>query len=270
MNPAVVLDKCYLQGAPTEEVRELSRSHRLVMSDALFYELLTGDEPGRSRCFAKLPQTENPVELVNHVGTLIKLEIATHRPAGKPSTHREDIGFKLNPELRTGSYQLPLEAQTAISEQLEQLRSDAESFVEKARTINSFFPELLIGDREAQSNARVKAEQAIVEPRAIKEFYAQFESPDISTTFPPSEDVDESWAIYRWIQVQMLFGLDMYFRYNGKIPHDVVAVSFRSIEHDVLDAQMLMLGCLEGAFATRENKLIRWWKLLCPQGELFR
>ncbi|MNT61706.1 hypothetical protein D3C72_1993660 [compost metagenome] len=79
----------------------------------------------------------------------------------------------------------------------------------------------------------------------------------------------EDWAIYRWLQVQFLFALDLYVRYQGKVPDSMGSAAWEKLEHDVLDAQVLMLGCLEGAFATNEKKLIRWRRMLCPNGTLY-
>jgi len=43
------------------------------------------------------------------------------------------------------------------------------------------------------------------------------------------------------------------------------SAAWEKLDHDVLDAQVLMLG----AFATNEKKLIRWWRMLCPDGMLY-
>jgi hypothetical protein len=269
MNSAIVLDKCFLQGSKKSRIHELAASHRLVMSDALFYELLTASEPGRSRCFAKLPQTDNPVDLVNHIGELMRIEIDTHQPAGRPSAHREVLRFQFNPQLLNADYQLPEEAKQLVDEQTSDLQSDVRSFVARASETRSFFPDLLIGRHEKRVQAREAAERAIVEPRSLIAFYARLESPPGERRLPPSSLITEDWAIYRWLQVQFLFAIDLYVRYQGCIPREFSVATYERLEHDVLDAQVLMLGCLEGVFATREKKLKHWWRLLCPNGVLY-
>lgn len=269
MKAAVILDKSFLQGAPTDRIRGLAETHRLVVSGALFYELLTGSEPGRSRCFAKLPQTETPVELVDHVGQLMRVEMETQQPAGRPSSHREQMRFRFNPGLVKGNYELPHEAQRALKEQAEVIKSDVESFLERAKMSPSFFPGLSTGSTTDRRNARHEAENTIADPEGLLEFYSHLEPPDPSTPFPPRALMNENWAILRWIQVNMLFGIDLYVRYSGNIPKVFPATTYEKLEHDVHDAQVLILGCLERAFATREKKLIRWWRLLVPTGTLF-
>lgn len=269
MKPAIVLDKSFLQGAKKVRIEVLSRTHRLIVSDALFYELLTSSEPGRSRCFSKFPPIENPVDLVNHIGTLMRLEIDTHVAAGKPSTHREKLRFQFNPHLVNADYQLPDEARITVDEQTADLRSDVASFIDQMPLIADFFPTLLNGTQDEQLSARESAEAAIAEPGALIPFYANLEPPPGERPLPSAKAVDENWALYRWLQVQLMFALDLYIRYRGSRVEVLTPAMYEKLEHDVLDAQVLMLGCLEGALATRERKLIRWWNLLCPGGTLY-
>ena len=270
MKQAVVLDKSFLQAASASAIQELASSHRLVISWALFYELLTCDTRGRRGCFSKLPKTENPVELVENIGKLLKIEIDTHRPAGKPSSHKENIRFTFNSKLLSDDYQMPLDAQEAIKEHTNTLLSNIERFIAIARLTPKFFPNLLSGTDKERIDARRSAEKMITDKDALLSLYAKLQSPDPNIPFPPHNLVDESWATYRWLQVQKLFSLDLFVRYAGNIPAQLTPKIYTKLEHDVLDAQVLMLGCLEGAFATREKKLINWWHLLCPNGELFQ
>jgi hypothetical protein len=81
--------------------------------------------------------------------------------------------------------------------------------------------------------------------------------------------VGPDWALFRWLQVQLLFAIDVYCRYGGKLPDVLTPKWYEKMEHDVLDAQYLILGVLEGSFATREKKLQRWWSPIRPDGALF-
>lgn len=269
MQPAIVLDKSFLQGSKKARIHDLAQTHRLIVSDALFYELLTASEPARSRCFAKFPPVANPVDLVNHIGTLMRLEIETHCPSGKPSTHREHLRFQFNPRLLSPGYKLPEEARLALEEETAGLRSDVQSFIGRVPVIASLFPNLLVGSHTQQVRERENAERAIAEPGALIPFYSNLEPPPGQKKLPPATIVTEEWALYRWIQVQLLFALDLYVRYRGTVPENLSTAMYEKLEHDVLDAQVMMLGCLEGAFATREKKLVRWWNLICSSGTLY-
>jgi hypothetical protein len=265
----VVVDKSFLQGASGVRIRELAQNNRILMSDALFYELLTTRPEARVQCFAKFPNIQNPVDLINHAGILMRRELETGQPSGKPSHHKEDMKFVFNSALLDLGYCPPTDAQEAIDEETARLKDSVQSFLAKAATVQSMFPELLCGSQAERDAAHLDAEKAIVAPNALLPFISQFTPPPGEPPLPSAESINEEWALYRWVQVQLLFTLDAYVRYQGKIPEPLTPRLYEKMEHDVLDAEQLILGCLEGSFATRENKHKRWWALLCPDGCLY-
>lgn len=269
MKPAVVLDKNYLQGCRREQIVALSETHRLVMSGALFYELITTSEEQRRRCFAKLPRADNPVELVDHVGELMRRELETGKACGKPSANTLGIRFRFNPNLLQDDYRLPDEALEALQQEALDLANERERLIQLSESTPSLFPNVLSGSTEARRESRAEAEAAIADVAQIITFYRGLASPDPCSPFPDADLVGPDWAHIRWVQVQMMFALDLHVRYQGAVRTALTAKVLERLEHDVHDAQHLALGVLEGAFATRENKLRRWWALLRPDGALF-
>jgi hypothetical protein len=100
-------------------------------------------------------------------------------------------------------------------------------------------------------------------------FYGSLETPAGERPLPPAKIVTEDWALLRWQQIQLLFALDAYCRYGGRVPETLSGKAYEKVEHDVLDAHYLLLGVLEGSFATREKKLQKWFGLLRPDGLLY-
>lgn len=268
MRPTVVLDKSFLQGSKAATIRELAKSHRLLMSDALFYELIS-DSKGRALCFAKFPKKENPVDLIGDPGRLLRLEVQTHTPCGKPSDHCENIRFQFNDALLRDDYHLPPDMAATVLEHTEELRSDVASYLDTVRLTPTFFPDILKGNDASRAIARKEAERAVAEETDdLLGFYRLLTSPPGEPSLPPADIVTPDWALFRWVQVKLLFALDVYCRYSGKMPEPLSEQVYERFEHDVLDAQYLILGLLEGAFATREKKLQKWWYLLSPTGTL--
>ena len=78
----------------------------------------------------------------------------------------------------------------------------------------------------------------------------------------------------RWLQVRQLFSLDIYDRYGAvdfsKWTQKQKDTLNEKIKNDVLDMQYLILGVLQRAFATNEEKLITFYNLLCPDGMLLK
>ena len=268
--PTILLDKNYLQGSTAAHMLQLAQSHQLLMADVLFYELISSSEPGRSRCFAKFPKIENPVILVNHVGALLKQEIESHEACGKPSTRYEDIRFQFNEALASANYALPPSAAEALREQTAELREDVERFLDRVRLIPTLIPNLLEGTTEDRQSLREAAEEVLAtDTDAMLKFYGSLEAPSGELPLPPATIMTRDWALFRWQQVQLLFALDAYCRFGGRVPDTLSGRAYEKVEHDVLDAHYLLLGALEGSFATREKKLQRWFGLLCPNGQLY-
>lgn len=268
MRGCVVLDKNFLQGAPGAAVMALATSHRLVMPSALFYELLTTSAEARRRCFAKLPQSENPVVLVDHIGILLRHESATGTPSGKPSGHRIQFRFRFNERLLAEDYELPDEARAVLEEQRADVESDVRQLIELAEMTPSLFPGLLAGTTAEQNAARRRAEAAIGQLEQIHRFYSALQPVLPELRYPIVSDRFKKWAFLRWLQVLMLFALDLFVRYRGKLRDGLTPNVLERLEHDVHDAQILAMGALEGAIATREKKLVQWWPLLCPGGRV--
>jgi hypothetical protein len=271
LRPTVVVDKCYLQGSKTDHIRELCLSHNILMTDVLFYELISSSEPQRSRCFAKFPPTENPVSIIQHTGALLRKEINSHAPSGKPSDNPENIRYRFHPELATGEYVFPEDARQALDEENYKTHESVVSFIQRVRIIKEIFPELLIGSDFDKAAANQEAVRIIVsDTTSILKFYSNFESPVGEKPLPPVEIITPAWALFRWVQIQLLMSLDVFFRYQGKIPEasELTHPWYDKIEHDLLDAEYLVLGVLEGSFATTERKLQRYWQMLRPDGVL--
>lgn len=193
----IVVDKSFLQGASGVRIRELAQSNRILMSDALFYELLTAHHEARAQCFAKFPNVQNPVDLINHAGILMRRELETGQPSGKPSLHKEDMKFVFNLALLNTEYRPPAYAQEAIDEETARLKDSVRSFLENAETIESMFPGLLRGSQAERDAAHLDAEKIIAAPNALLPFISQFTRPPGEPLLPPAESINEGWSIYR-------------------------------------------------------------------------
>jgi hypothetical protein len=238
------------------------------MTEALLYELLSNTRDRRA-CFSKLPPGDNPVDVVLHRGAYLRKEIGTRKPVPRPSDRIEKLRFYFNPGLQNADYQLPPEAQQVLDEQRHEVKSDAASAKDRALSMPSFFPDLAARNSRTRRAARDQAEKAVVEPDSLMDFYASLRAPKGQRKLPPRRMISENWALYRWLQIDFLFCIDLYFRLGPALAHPLPAKTEQDIEHDMLDAQYLLVGVLEGRFATHEAKLKRWFKSILPSGELF-
>jgi len=264
MDATVVVDKNFLQGASRDQVHSLMATYKIVMPGALFFELMTTDLVARRKCFSKLPSLINPVYLVDHIDFLLRYEIEEKRPCGLPSNHRLKINFKFNEGLSDDFYQLPLDAQMVLNSQARQVDKDVSKLIEFSETIPDIFPNLLAGTTAQQEANLADAHALIAKVEEVHKVYEALASPHHSMPFPKIKSEFGTWAHIRWLQVQMLFATDLYVRYRGRLREITTPNVLLKLEHDVHDAQILVLGVMEGALITREQKLQRWFRLLNP------
>jgi len=265
----VIVDKSFLQGHTKADVLEFSKNHRILMTEALLYELLSNPIDRRS-CFGKLPATTNPVDIVMHAGGYLKKEIYSRKPAPLPSERTQDFNFEFNARLRANDYRLPPEASAVLQDQHAELLADVRSLKARALHMPDFFPEVFRGSDSERRAARLEAERDIAaKPGKLFDFYASLRAPKGQKKLPPRMLITEDWAVYRWLQIHLLFALDLYCRYGTSIADALTPKVEERIEHDVLDAQYLFIGVLQKSFATHEKKLRRWFQLIHPKGELF-
>ena len=95
----------------------------------------------------------------------------------------------------------------------------------------------------------------------MREFYANHRHVD----FPPPELLDEKWAFFRWIQVQLLAGLDFISRHGVDAKLDE-----ESMLHELLDMDYLISALLVGGLACRETKFVERFRFLRPDGVILR
>ena len=243
MSQSIVVDKCFLQGSSGAHILELAATNRLLVSSALFYELLTTNKNKRAQCFRKLPDVENPVDLVEHAGTLIRLELDSHKAAGTPSQNILPDRFVFNPGLRDAEFKLAPAALRGLADQRREVDQDVRSFISRAKEIESFFPGLREGSDDDRAHALEAAEALVAAPGSLLEFIDTLKTSLGERPLPPRAQLNESWAIYRWLQVQLLFGLNLFVRYRGAIPTAETCTKgvYEKLEHDIHDAQVLVL-----------------------------
>ena len=269
----IILDKSYLQAISQAKYQELSEQFQFLMPDVLFYELIKDDKPKRSECFRKFPQKNNPIPVVKSVWELLRMELAAHKPAGLPSENLDDVLgseiWRFNPRLSEGTYILTDDDKSAIREIDTEVDRDAGMLMDFTE-LEDLFPDIRKGSDEERNKLRCEYEQYIANNiEELSKFLSKLELPD-GTTMPPKNILNRSWTLMRWLQVRLLFSLDNYYRYRNEADYsERTPKTKEKIKHDVLDMWYLILGVLQGGFATKDRKKhTRFYELLCPDGML--
>ena len=135
------------------------------------------------------------------------------------------------------------------------------------------FPQLLGEGRDADRKAfKESVEETIGTDREqLMRFYASLEVPALDgKAFPAAERLTPNWAIYRWLQVNLLMGVDLLYRYKLTLQDkDAMTEKLASeLENDILDSQYVIVGALERALASSDKNVRRPWRLIRAKGKL--
>lgn len=264
----VVVDKSWLQGGVRiENIQAFAVGKRLLMPAALMYELFTTDkEFVKSTCFRKLIKVQDSIDLVEHVGSFMRYESEYQTSCTPIQNQKLPIVFEFNPRLKEPNYPFTQEQMESI----EYFRKgwemdDVESFKKLAAGVTVWFPEIE-GLKAGSGHESIKPtiESLTKSTDRVKEIYEKL-SATRNDFFPPAEIVDESWAFFRWLQVNLIYAVE-YTRKYGAGNADVMA---KSLPNDLLDQQYIITGTLAKALATRDKDVRRYFELCCPDGHLY-
>lgn len=254
----VVIDKSYLQGTSTEKVRSLCGEHTVLFIEALLYELLTSEnEAVRTACLAKFPENAgDAIVLIPRVGPLFRYEMQHQRPASPLIDHRVDATLEA---LVAGVSSRPLDEQGTLAEWRQEVQREVDTFRQVATGVSAWCPALLDAPSAVLSSACDDLKrQACSDADVVRKVYRGLELDG----FPCAELLDRSWALFRWVQMHLLFGLDYIRRYGFA---DLAAVP-RRIEHDIHDLQYALFGALCGALATKDAGVASNFAIACSDG----
>lgn len=255
----VVIDKSFLQGAPKDILESLFKNQRVLMTSVNFLELLTTSATERARCFKKLPKSENPVALVEPLDLILRWEVENQQPLSNIDHVIRREQFHFNSGLDNENFQME-EEQTNYTEYLKRrVATQAKEFAEHCSIIPFRFPEIK-NCRPGDSLIKIKEIQKRVstDPEFVRELY----SGRLEDTWPPPTDIDERWALFRWIQIGVLAALD-YFRKYGERE---MRLETTKIENEYLDLEYCLIGCLVGSIATRDKRMAKRFLAICPSG----
>ncbi len=266
----VVIDKSYLDAARPNQVKSLCDKHTVLMPDVLFYELITTRKLSRKHCFNKFPDTNNPVELIPNVGSLLRFELNTHRPCTPLYDHREKIVFNFHKGLRADTFQFTDEQLESKQNQEGLISQHSKTFFKLAMMVHVFFPHLNgISYSDFPEAVQEAKQQVATNVEKVREIYASLLDHDAPSNAVNAGALDPDWACFRWIQVRVIYSLNLLLRYQGQLPANTSEKFWLRIEHDMLDTEYVILGSLAGALASKDKKVIENFLLVHPDGLLF-
>jgi hypothetical protein len=260
----VVIDKSYLDRV---SIKHICVNHIALMPEVLFHELMTTGEESRKRCFTHIPGIHNPMLLIPDIEYLRKYELKTHRACTPLHERCVKKIYKFNEKLRDGTFRFTTKAIKRIN--------NHDTFVKKERKI--FFklamklPDIIKFDEgeKFKDGIRDLMQKMASNDEMVRRFYVWLLQDDNapSNAIRP-EAIDSNWVEFRWLQVSVIYCLDLLLRYKGNIPDKKTEKFWLKIENHMLDARYVAMGALSGALASMDGDVRKYFQLVCPNGLL--
>lgn len=273
----IIVDKSYAQGAGS--LLALHGERDLVFPDAFFFEVASTNPRARARCLDKLREIHRAgvLHVAPNVGELLRKEILSLSPAGAPS---ENLirGLPLDEFFGMQFEDLAQARRDALRQTEQQFWQDVDGLVERANALLGRFRGTCEGTTRQRKEACDRAKQTIAHDQGfVSAFFNDFvcggdrsgPMARILAAIGQSKIFDPRWTIYRWVQVQLLYGLDFAERRGCLDSRELTGAQRERLQHDVIDMEYLILGVLQGALASRDKRMRGMFALLCPQGTLF-
>jgi hypothetical protein len=226
---------------------------------------MTTRPESQQRCFSKLPERTNPVCLIPNVGSLLRFELEQHVACTPVVRHKVQDDFPFNSKLRDGSFVFKGEDLRNLEAWKARVAEDTKGFIDRWAIVHQFFPELNgIEWKDFPDAIKAARRKTATDADFIRNIYASFLEEDAPANAPNPDAISPEWAFFRWVQCQILCGLRLFGRYQGKVPDAQGKVFLEKAEHSMLDSYHLIHGSLVGAMATLDEEVREDLFLLLP------
>jgi hypothetical protein len=253
----VVLDKSYLQRVTAQELRFYAK-HRLIfgVTEVLQYEHFRKWDRWRFANLVKLKAIEKHLVFLPGIGEMFRAEAKDRKPASQVlSLKRITLSDDLTPGRRF--FELDDETKRISAERTTELEKRLDILI----TVWKDFKQIPEFDgAKSEDMPAIVADKSIQirdDADDMRGFYRRHRH----RSYPPAKLLDERWTFFRWIQVQLLAGLDFFASYGLGAPFNR-----ENIFHELLDLDYLIQALMVGGLASRDGQMLRRFNLLFPDG----
>lgn len=263
----IVVDKSFLDGAPGSQVRQVFASHKALIIESLFFEIMTTRAESQVRCFSKVPEQPGSFALIPNVGSLLRYELEQRKPCLPLHERRIEGTYIFNAKLRNGSYIPQGQVLSDLQDWQAHVEADTRAFLDRCQAVHEFFPELIGIEFRDFPAAVTDAKRSLATDHArVRGIYAQLRAEvPLPETLEP-DLLGPQWAWFRWVQSHMLAALRIFERYQCRVPETPTPRVLLNAEHSMLDTEYVLAASLAGAIATNDAEIEEDFRLLLPNG----
>jgi hypothetical protein len=257
-----VLDKSFLDGVNSAQLQYYAqRGWTFGLTEALMHEHFRKRDPRRIANLFKLHSIDGSIVLLPGIGEMFRSEAKTLKLACT-TMRAERIEFRIQKGTSGEYFELDGRALRSTEGRSRELKVKLRAIIDVWQLSLREMPELKNASPKELPERIKELSLNIRNDRAdMRGFYANHRYAD----FPPPELLDEEWAFFRWIQVQLLAGLDFISRYGV-----ASKLNEESMLHELLDMDYLICALLVGGLACRETRFVERFRFLRPDGVILR
>jgi len=253
----VVLDKSFLQGVTAQELRFYVKHGWIFgVTETLQYEHFRKWDRWRFANLVKLKAIEKHIVLLPGIGEMFTAESEKRKPASQVLRIK---GLALTDELTPGRrfYELDEDTKKIAAERTLELEKRLDMMIDVWADFRQI-PEF-DGAKSEDMPAIVRAKSIQIrdDHDDMRGFYKRHRH----RFNPPAKLISEDWTFFRWIQVQLLAGLDFFASYGLGAPFNR-----ENLFHGFLDLDYLTVALVVGGLASREKQMLERFALLRPDG----
>ena len=253
----VVLDKSFLQGVTAQELRFYVKHGWIFgVTETLQYEHFRKWDRWRFANLVKLKAIEKHIVLLPGIGEMFRAESKKLKPASQVlRIKRLVLTDKLTPGRRF--FELDEDTKKIAAERTVELQKRLDIMIDVWTDFKQI-PEFDGAKSEdMQAIVRAKSIQIRDDHDDMRGFYKRHRQ----RFNPPAKLIGEEWTFFRWIQVQLLAGLDFFASYGLGAPFNR-----ENLFHGFLDLDYLIFALVVGGLASREKQMLERFTLLRPDG----
>lgn len=261
----VIIDKSWLIDIKTKELIDFAKENELILIAPLGYELFTSvNRMYVKSVWNKLANVRKAVKLLEGVSYFLKYEVEKKERICNYSPH---YLYEFNPsiELIEDNIILNKSQQEVIDKSKNYWEIDGLiSFKEICSGVYNYIPEML---NVGKNSTRESIQHILLKISDDEEFVKNVYDDIKPNEYPSAELINKNWAIFRWVQIILLYGVE-YIRKYGVNNTSIISSKFATANSNI-DREYLLIGSLFNSLATNDKDILYFFKLLCPDGILF-
>ena len=246
-------------------ILELLEDNSLLMTQALFYEILYSEEEEMKRCFSNLPACRNPFVLLVRYIDVLRYEMTEKRDWRYCDKLCEQYPYDFT-EFKKPNFHLDQEFKKILSVNDNGFNKHAEYIKLCVKLLRDTFPELNNFKSGKNPNTLENVKERFISDHEFILYIYNNTFQAIKNNFKVCTIpvINKNWAYFLYIQIYFLLLLDLFPKLDN-----IDKINIEKIKNENFDCDYLFFACLFGSLASFDKHMRDKFKRLKPEGILF-